>query len=253
MSDMKNAGKNGLSGHGTNGAGGHGRGPQIDETPPTERQEYEAHADREDADDGHDDAAESALDEHEHEAPRDLPPPPSSVAELCAAAMRFVASKYKVALDGTPDTLSLVDQYVRDARDAVRERPESVDLVAPALGAYFGEVVRQAFGAEWFAEGSYESYRLYFSNVYLSFNPIGTMREALLLEEQAGWHAHFDLDPGERDIIDERLAAMPEVDEEEYFLPTTRFDVVAVVVQTLRALAERSGLGDVQFTREDYD
>src|SRR4051812_39106521 len=38
-----------------------------------------------------------------------LPPPPDRVAELCAACMRFVASKYKVALDGTPDTLSLLD------------------------------------------------------------------------------------------------------------------------------------------------
>lgn len=182
-----------------------------------------------------------------------LPAPPDAIAELCAAAIRFVASKYKVALDGTPDTLSLVDQYVRDARDAMKERPESIDLVAPALGAYFGEVLRQEFGAEWFAEGTPEAYRLYFSNVYLSFNPVGMLREALTESEQEGWHAHLELDPGEREIIEQRLAVMPEVDEEEYFLPTTRFEVIAVVVQTLRALAEQSGLGDVHFTREDYD
>ena len=52
--------------------------------------------------------------------------------------MRFVASKYKVALDGTPDTLSLVDQYIREARLAYAQRPESIDLVAPAVGAYLG-------------------------------------------------------------------------------------------------------------------
>src|SRR5690242_15308381 len=56
-----------------------------------------------------------------------LPPPPPAIAELCAAAIRFVASKYKVSLDGTPETLSLLDQYVRDARTAVQERPESID------------------------------------------------------------------------------------------------------------------------------
>jgi len=60
---------------------------------------------------------------HNHEPqpepePEALPPPPPPVAELVAACMRFVASKYKVALDGTPDTLSLVDQYVREARTA---------------------------------------------------------------------------------------------------------------------------------------
>jgi hypothetical protein len=180
-------------------------------------------------------------------------PPPPQVAELCAAAMRFVAHKYKVALDGTPETLSLVDQYVRDARDAVRERPESIDLVAPAVGAYFGEVARQAFGAEWYAEGDHDAWRLYFKNVYVAFNPIGVGREALTMRDEEGWHAHLTLDPGEKEIIEERLAVMPQVDEEEYYLPTTRLEVLTVVVETLRARAEASGMGDVVFTREDYD
>lgn len=184
-----------------------------------------------------------------------LPPlasPPPRVAELCAACMRFVASKYKVALDGSPDTLSLLDQYVREAREAVRERPESVDLVAPAIGAYLGEVMRQTFRGEWWAEGDYDSWRLYFTNVYLAFNPIGMAREAILMEEAEGWNAHLTLDPGERDEIEARLAAMPEVDEEEYYLPTTRLDVVTAVVETLRARAETAGTGDVTFSKDDY-
>jgi hypothetical protein len=182
-----------------------------------------------------------------------LPPPPPAVAELIAACSRFVASKYKVPLDGTPDTLSLVDQYVRDARDAIKERPESLELVAPAIGAYFGEVIRQTFDAEWHAEGLHDAWRLYFHNVFLSFNPIGMAREALAMQEEGGWHAHMELDPAERDVIDERLAVIPEVDEEEYYLPTTRFEVITIVVETLRARAEAAGTGDVKFTRDDYD
>lgn len=190
---------------------------------------------------------------HVEEPAREPPaPPPPAVVELCAAASRFIATKYKVALDGTPETLSLVDQYVRDARDAVRDRPESIDLVAPALGAYFGEVVRQTFGGEWFAEGAHDAWRLYFTNVYLAFNPIGIMREALTMREEEGWHAHLVLDPAEREAIDERLRAIPEVDEEEYYLPTTRLEVLTIVVETLRARAEAAGNADVRFTREDY-
>jgi hypothetical protein len=181
-----------------------------------------------------------------------LPPPPPRVAELCAACMRFVASKYKVSLDGTPETLSLVDQYVRDAREAVRERPESLAVVAPAVGAYLGEVIRQLFRAEWWAEGDYDGWRLYFTNVYLAFNPIGMAREAITMTEEAGWHAHLALDPSEREEIEARLAAMPEVDEEEYYLPTTRLDVVMAVVETLRARAEAEGMGDVTFSKADY-
>lgn len=182
-----------------------------------------------------------------------LPPPPQRVAELVAACMRFVATKYKVSLDGTPETLSLVDQYVRDARDAVKERPESLEIVAPAVGAYLGEIMRHMFRAEWFAEGDYDAWRLYFTNVYLAFNPIGMAREAITMTEEAGWHAHLELDPGEREAIEARLAAMPDVDEEEYYLPTTRLDVVTAVVETLRARAEAAGTADVTFTKEDYE
>jgi hypothetical protein len=185
--------------------------------------------------------------------PPPLPPPPDPVAELCAACMRFVATKYKVSLDGTPDTLSLLDQYVREARDAVRERPESIEVVAPPIGAYLGEVMRQTFRGEWFAEGDYGGWRLYLSNVYLAFNPLGMGREAISMREEGGWNAHLVLDPGEREDIQQRLAAMPDVDEEEYYLPSTRLDVVQVVVETLRAKAEASGMGDVTFTKEDYD
>lgn len=167
--------------------------------------------------------------------------------------MRFIASKYKVALDGTPETLSLVDQYVREARVAYKERPESIDLVAPAVGAYLGEVMRQEFGAEWFAEGAHEAWRLYFHHVYLAFNPLGIAREAIAMEDVGGWHAHLVVDPAEREAIDERLAVMPDVDEEEYYLPTTRLDAITVVVETLRARAEASGTGDITFSREDYD
>jgi hypothetical protein len=199
------------------------------------------------------DAVDAAEAEARAQPPPPQPPPPEKVAELCAACIRFVASKYKVPLDGTPDTLSLVDQYVREAREAVRERPESIDVVAPAVGAYLGEVMRQQFGGEWFAEGDYAAWRLYFTNVFMAFNPIGMAREAITMAEEPGWNAHLVLDPGERELIEERLAAMPEVDEDEYYLPTTRFDVVTVVVETLRAHAELRSTGDVTFTKEDYE
>ena len=185
-----------------------------------------------------------------------LDPAPARVAELIAACMRFVASKYKVALDGTPDTMSLVDQYVRDAWQAVMERPESLDLVAPALGAYLGEVMRQSLAparGHWDTEGDLETWRLWFEDVYLAFNPIGMAREALLTADAGGWNAHLQLDPAEREDIEARLAVIGDVDEEEYYLPTTRLEIVTLVVETLRARAEQAGTADVKFTREDYE
>jgi hypothetical protein len=141
----------------------------------------------------------------------------------------------------------------RHARYA--ERPESIELVAPAVGAYLGEVIRQALPAargHWDAVGDHETWRLWFENVYLAFNPLGMGREAITMTEAEGWNAHLTLDPGERDEVEARLRAMPEVPEDEYYLPSTRLEVITIVVETLRARAERAGTADVHYDRDDY-
>jgi hypothetical protein len=193
---------------------------------------------------------ERAPHEPDLDAVADAPP---KVAELAAACVRFVSQRYGIMPDFTPETLSLVDQWVRDARKELTERPELEALVTSAAGGYLGEVIRRAFGARWFCEGDEDGWRLYLSTVYCAFNPIGMVREALSLEEAEGWHAHFELDPGEREGIEARLAALPEVPDDEYYAPSTRFDVVNIVVDALREDMRGRGLGDVRFTPEDYD
>jgi hypothetical protein len=174
------------------------------------------------------------------------------VDELASACVRYIASRYGVTLDFDPDTLSFVDQWVRDARADLKNRAEVIDLVQSAAGAYLGEVVRRQLGARWFAEGDPSGWRLYLSTVYCAFNPIGMVREALLLEPAEGWHAHFELDPGEKEAIEARLDALPQVEDEEYYLPSTRYDVVSIVFDALREGLRARGLADVRFTPDDY-
>src|SRR5579863_8287789 len=143
--------------------------------------------------------------------PRDAPPPPA-VAELAAACVRFVAAKYKVPLDFEPETLPVIDQYARDAREELAAKPEAVDLLQASIGAYLGETIRRAFGATWFCDGDHDGWRLDFTFVYLTLNPIGVAREALTLEAAEGWHAFAETDPGEKELLEQRLAAMGEVD-----------------------------------------
>jgi hypothetical protein len=193
--------------------------------------------------------ADEALEEEEV-GPQ--PPPPPQVAELAAACVRFVASRYGAALDFEPETLSFVDHWVREARADLVERPEAADLVQAAAGAYLGEVIRRAFGGFWSAEGEHADWRLELERVYCSFNPIGMAREALLLESADGWHAHFELDPGEAEAIEQRLAALPPAPDDEYYAPSTRFDVVSILYEALRAGMRARGLEDTRFTHEDY-
>jgi hypothetical protein len=216
-------------------------------------------ADEAGTDDESDDAAGSDAQGAEREAAEEAAdlalarqPPPQNVAELSAACVRFVATRYGIHLDFMPETLSVLDQWVRDAREELRERPELVDIVQSSAGAYLGEVVRRAFGAHWITEGDHRGWRLGMATVFCAYNPIWMVREALLLGEAEGWHAHFELDPGEKEMIAMRLEALPEVREDEYFAPSTRFDVVNLVVDVLRERMRASGLGDVRFSAEDY-
>jgi hypothetical protein len=91
------------------------------------------------------------------------------------------------------------------------------------------------------------------SRVYLAFNPLGMAREALTMSDADGWGAFLQLDEAERDAVEGRLAALPEVDEADFYLPTTRFDVLQIATSALRARMEASGLGDVRFGPDDYE
>jgi hypothetical protein len=182
----------------------------------------------------------------------DETPPPANVLELAASCVRFVGQKYEVALDFTPDTLPVVDQYVRDAQKEIAERPQTIGILAASVGAYLGEVMRRQFGAFWFSEGDYAGWRLYFTHVYLACNPLGMVLEALAPEEAEGWHAHFEIDPGDADVVAERLAKLPEVEAELFSMPTTRIEALTVVFEALRSHMESQNTGDVRFGPDDY-
>ncbi|HTB78481.1 MAG TPA: DUF6278 family protein [Polyangiaceae bacterium] len=202
------------------------------------------------ADEAQTDESSEVAEEEEEVGPQ--PPAPANVAELAAACVRFVATRYGAALDFAPETLSFVDHWLREARAEIAERPEAADVVQAAAGAYLGEVIRRTFGGFWVAEGDHADWRLELERVYCAFNPIGMAREALLLDTADGWHAHFELDPGEAEAIERRLAALPEAEDDEFYAPSTRFDVVSILFEALRTGMRARGLSDVRFTPEDY-
>ena len=77
--------------------------------------------------------------------PADAPLP---IQDLANACVRFVERSVGIALDYTPETLPILDHYLRGVRATSRD--EITNLVAPAAGAYFGEVVRRQLGpAQW--------------------------------------------------------------------------------------------------------
>lgn len=187
------------------------------------------------------------------EDPSAQEPPPVTIAELCAAGVRFIQQKYGVPLDFTSDTLSLVDQYVREARAEIVALPSSLDLIANSIGAYFGEVVRRSYGGYWVRDAEPHLFCLGLSRVHLSFNPVGIAREALLREAQEGWNAHLSLPPADQAYVHDRMDAMSQVDEDEFYLPSTRFDAIALAFDALTGRMLARGEGDRRFFPKDYE
>jgi len=164
----------------------------------------------------------------------------SELADLAQGCVRFVKEALGIELDFTGDTLPVLDHYVRSRAEAARD--EVLALLAPAAGAYFGEVVRRSFGAvHWDAVGSdYRNHRLSFEPFTLSFNPIGTAVEVITGAEATDWNAHFTVSENTRAAVEQSLQNTAPVDERDYYTFSVRFEALQQIADLLGALQERS-------------
>ncbi|MGZ3419132.1 MAG: hypothetical protein ACXVEF_31150 [Polyangiales bacterium] len=173
---------------------------------------------------------------------------PPEVEELAKACIDFVERATGVRLDFTSETLPVLDHYLRGARGEVATKPELLEVVAASAGAYLGEVLRRKLPLRWFAPpGEHRRFRVELENAFLSFNPIGIAVEALHLDAAEGWGAHFRMRPEDEKKAAAALARLPEVDEEEYFAPSSRLEVLEIVVDAITG-----GVGDRVYGPDDY-
>lgn len=151
---------------------------------------------------------------------------PAVVAELAEACRRFVEQAVGVALDGTQDTLPLLDHYLKEVP---QEAPaEVVDLVVPAAGAYFGEVVRNTLAdGNWHApQNEYEAWQLSFNSCSLRFNPVAVASEVRAGASDGGG---LQLNPQEQKLAEAALARTQSVDPDDYYRLTVRFEAIEQV------------------------
>jgi hypothetical protein len=169
-------------------------------------------------------------------------PPPEPVHELADACIGYVSRALGVALDYTPDTLPVLDHYLRSIPDSAAA--EVLALIAPAAGAYFGEVVRRSLGtgARWHCPPEdHAAWRLELGPVHLSFNPIGAALEAARRDEVEGWGAHFQVRDLDRAVLEEALSRTEPVAADDFHRLAVRYDALEHVVDLLssRAAARR--------------
>ena len=180
--------------------------------------------------------------------------PPEPVFELASACLDYVRRSLGFDLDFSPETLPVLDHYVATVRELKSERPELVRLVGPATGAYFGEVVRVVIPGFWRVPTlNQHDWQLCCRLAFLWFNPLGVAYDAIHgTSEHDGPRSILRALPEDRVLLENRLAAMPPLPEEQYFSFSTRLEVLEAAHETLRARMEEQGYGTAELGEEDY-
>ena len=182
-------------------------------------------------------------------------PAPALLVDSANACVQFVKRAVGVTLDFTPETLSVLDHYLTTAAAEARGKPQALELLAQTAAAYLGEVIRRRFEAWWHGPGDdLSTFHLRFEHVYLMLSPYELTAIALGMPgREEGFEAGFVIEEAELEELGQHLARLPEVSEEEFRLLTTRYDVLEIVLDQLKARADAGGLGEVSFNDADYE
>jgi hypothetical protein len=180
---------------------------------------------------------------------------PENVLELAAACVRYVASATGVHPDFSAETLPLVDHYLASAREQVAGRPELTPLIAQAAGAYFGEVVCRTFDCFWRApSANLHDHSVCGRRAFFWINPYGAGYDALLgSTDHGGPRSRVWVAPEDRQVVEARLAALPEVDEQDFHTLTTHIEALDVIVAGVKSQLSARGLDGDEFDPEDYE
>jgi hypothetical protein len=180
---------------------------------------------------------------------------PEFISELSQSCRQFVHTSLGIVLDGSPETLPLLDHYLASARQEIRSRPEALPLLAQAIGAYFGGVIAAQIDGFWRVRGAdYFHWLVCARPVFLAINPVGAAYDALTgSQDHDGPSSELYLAREDQAVVLPRLAALPEMSEEDYYRLSTRFETLEIAVAALREAMYEGGQGDVSFEPADYD
>lgn len=180
---------------------------------------------------------------------------PEAIADLVRACLSYVKRSLGTDLDFTPETLPLLDHYLAEVREALEDKPELAELTAQAAGAYFGEVLRRQMRGFWRTPtANLHDYQVCSSVAFVSINPFGVAYDALFAStEHQGPRSNLRVAPEDAGFVSARLATVPEVPEDQYYLLTTRIEAIEITVEALRARLEEEGYSEMEYTLEDYE
>lgn len=205
------------------------------------------------------------------------------VDSLSAVFREQLERTLSVKLDGSVESLAFVDHYLRLA--AAEDREPILSLLAAGAGAYFGEIVRARVGATWVGDGKDpRRLRLLVEPQFVYFSPVDQAYEAITgtaidpsdprvpvdppfdpaFHLRARSHSEdgdddTDIatapDTGRQDDaewLEERLAELPPVPEDQFHSLTCRFETLELMLELLAARHADEGRTPRRWGVSDY-
>lgn len=194
------------------------------------------------------------------------------VDELARLFRDQVGRALKVTLDGSETSLAFVDHHLAQARS--EDRAAILGLLAAGAGAYYGELVREVFGATWIGDGrDPRRLRLLLEPTFLHFSPVDQAIEAIAGEallpddpripDGPPLDSAFHLRPARSESYGEteeedgpwmeaRLAELSPVPEDQFHSLTCRFETLKLMVEMLAAKHAHEGREPKPHALEDY-
>jgi hypothetical protein len=161
---------------------------------------------------------------------------PEQISDYVRAAVDFVKRAVGMDLDGSDESLAVLDHYVSQVP---QDKPDVVALVAPAVGAYFGEVLRRRFGGTWRLEGDPVQWRLELQEGAVAVAPVALAFTAIVSGEAEGLDTELHVPAEHQQSLIEALARTAPVSEDYYYSLTGRFETIEHTLDLLAALRQR--------------
>ena len=189
----------------------------------------------------------------------DAPHEIETLANLCVT---HVKNRFGFELDFGIDTLSVLDVFidavVKDECEGVmpptgdRRRAHLLHLLAPTVGAYWGEVLRRRFGGRWrFITQEPPNWIFEFEEFFLRLNPAGTAASVIMGERVEEWKSSLVTSPELTGPLLERLAVAPPLPEDQFYSLTAIHETIQIAEEYLKERAAKDG--SFSCTQEDYD
>jgi hypothetical protein len=166
---------------------------------------------------------------------------PEAVRELSERCVEAARRAGGLVLDYSEVSLAMLDHYVAGVP---ADKPEVADLVAPMVGAYFGEVARRRLGGRWLTPGlDAASWRIEVETCPIRFSPVAMAFEAIAQGEVEGQDAHVAVGEYEG-LVADRLAEAPPLPEDEFYSLTGRLETLEQIADFVHEIIRQERVED---------